>query len=104
MIETHYFPAHIIFIDDKTDSLKTVEEAVQKMGIPFTGYAYSRTAKDHADFDPMIAHIQLDWLITYQEILSDEAAEKIKEEQFKEMDSETYFFQIIKKWNDLKPQ
>jgi hypothetical protein len=102
--DTNYFPSHIIFVDDKADSLETLKAAAEKMGVPFTGYAYSRTAKNHAGFDPMIAHIQLDWLISYGQILSDQEAEQIKEDQFKEMDSEAYFFQLIKKWKAFKQQ
>lgn len=97
--KTQYHPPKIVFIDDKADSLKTVESAMEEIGIPFTGYAYSRTAKEHANFDPMIAHIQLDLLLSSGKILSDEEAEQIKIDQFSETDPETYFYQIIEKWS-----
>lgn len=100
---THYLPNKIIFVDDKADSLKTVEKAANEMKIPFTGYAYSRTSKQHANFDPMIAHIQLDWLVSYGKLLSDQEAAKIKEEQFAEGDPEAYFLQIIRKWKGTAP-
>lgn len=99
---THYQPSNIIFVDDKIDSLQTVEEAAKQLGIPFTGYAYSRTSKDHAKFDPMIAHIQLDWLISYNQILSDQEAEQIKKDQFMDVNSEDYFFTLMEKWKSRK--
>lgn len=100
--ETGYLPAKIVFVDDKGDSLQSVENAVKELGIPFYGYTYSRTAKDHVNFDPMIAHIQLDWLITTGEIISDEAAFKIKSEKFLGVDPDKYFAEIIQKWLLLK--
>lgn len=99
---THYQPSKIVFIDDKAASLKTVQEAAELLGIPFIGYAYSRTAKEHAQFDPMIAHIQLDWLITCGKILSDQEARQIKEKEFANRDSESYFYQLLEKWETFK--
>ncbi|NGX47301.1 MAG: hypothetical protein K1000chlam3_00674 [Chlamydiae bacterium] len=61
----------------------------------FKGFAYSRTEKDHADFDPMIAHIQLDWLLSKNIILSDEMAREIKESEFQGVDEECYFKEIL---------
>lgn len=101
MDKTGFYPEGIIFIDDKADSLKSVEESLNEMGIPFNGYAYSRTAKDHAAFDPMIAHIQFDYLISQGVILSDSEAEKIKSEQYQNVDHEEYFYQLIQKWKSL---
>lgn len=100
--ETGYRPSKIVFIDDKADSLKSVEVAMQKYGIEFVGFAYTRTAKDHANFDPMIANIQLDWLITHGKVLSDEQAAQIKVDQFADVNPDTYFAEIVQKWKDLQ--
>lgn len=99
---TNYRPAQIIFVDDKGDSLKTVEKALEELNIPFIGYAYSHTAQKHAQFDPMITHIQFDWLISYGKILSDEEAHAIKVEHYSQMDPEAYFIQLIDKWKVIK--
>ena len=96
---TDYRPSKIVFVDDKADSLKIVEEAMNALGISFTGYAYSRTAVDHAKFNPMIAHIQLEWLLSNGQVLSDEEAKQIKEEQFSQTDPEDYFQEVMKKWH-----
>lgn len=98
--ETGYRPSKIVFIDDKADSLKSVEAAMQKYGIEFVGFAYTRTAKDHADFDPMIANIQLDWLITHGSILTDEQAAQIKRDQFSDANPDVYFAEILQKWSE----
>lgn len=93
--ETGYRPDLIIFIDDKEDSLQTVDKAMQSLGIPFLGVAYHKTTQDHVDFDPMIANIQLDWLIFKNVILTDVQAAKIKSEQFSGVDPEAYFSDLI---------
>ena len=84
-----------MFIDDKIDSLQTVDAAMEEMGIPFQGFAYNKTAKDHKDFDPMIANIQMEWLVFNQKLLSDEEAAQIKAEQFKGVNADDYFRQLI---------
>lgn len=96
--KTGYRPSKIIFVDDKADSLVSVEKAMAEIGIPFTGFAYSRTAKEHAGFDPMIANIQLDRLITSDEVLSDEEALKIKDEKYSDTDPAEFLQEIVRKW------
>jgi len=96
-------PAKILFVDDKADSLATVGQALAERGIPFTGFAYARTALEHAQFDPMIAHIQLDWLISYGQCLTDEQASQLKTLLDPQLDHEEYFLQIIEKWKALNP-
>jgi hypothetical protein len=99
---THYYPSKIVVIDDKADSLKSVEKEMEKLGILFTGFAYSRTAQEHVNFDPMIANIQLDWLMSNGQILSDKEALQIKNDLYSERNSEEYFKQLIEKWNSIK--
>lgn len=100
--KTGYRPANVVFVDDKIDSLKSVEKALDAMSIPFVGYAYSKTSKDHADFDPFVANIQLDWLITYGVILSDGEALEIKNAQFLNVNLDAYFDEVISKWKAHK--
>lgn len=97
-----YHPAKIVFVDDKADSLKTVEEALKNRNIDFSGFAYSRTAVNHADFDPMVANIQLDWLIKHGEILSDLQAAHIKAVHFANIDPDAYFAEIVQYWKSAK--
>lgn len=98
------YPSKIIFIDDKADSLKSVEEVLQERGIPLTGFAYSRTSLNHAHFDPMIANIQLDWLISYGQSLTDEEADQMKALLDPQLDHEEYFHQIVEKWKHGRKQ
>lgn len=100
--KTGYRPTKIIFVDDKADSLVSVEKAMTEQGIPFTGFAYARTAKEHADFDPMVANIQLDRLITTGEVLSDEEALKIKNEAYSDTDPAEFLQEIVRKWQAKK--
>lgn len=99
--KTGYTPSKIVFVDDKVDSLQSVENALHATGIPFIGYAYARTAQEHADFDPMIANIQLSNLITQNKLLSDEQALNLKKTQYSKANPDEFFDQIIKTWNDL---
>lgn len=100
--KTGYRPSKIVFVDDKVDSLISVENTLSKLNIPFVGYAYSRTAKDHANFDPLVANIQLDWLIMHGRVLTDDQATTIKNESFYKVDLKQYFEEVIQKWNVLK--
>ena len=93
-----YHPSKVIFVDDKADSLTSVGLALKERGIPFTGFAYSRTSLEHAHFDPMIAHIQLDWLMSHGECLSDEEASHMKPLLDPQLTHEDYFLQILGKW------
>ncbi len=95
---TGYRPSKIVFVDDKVDSLIAVEKTPSSLNIPFVGYAYSRTSKDHANFDPLVANIQLDWLITYGKVLTDAEAIEIKNEQYLNTDLSQYFEEVIGKW------
>jgi hypothetical protein len=98
--KTGYCPSKIIFVDDKRDSLVAVEKDLSQLNVPFVGYAYSRTAQDHAQFDPFIANIQLAWLIIHGKVLSDAEAKKIKEERFQNVDLEQYFKEVISNWKN----
>lgn len=97
--KTSYWPPKMVFVDDKVDSLISIEKAFNSLNIPFVGYAYSRTAQEHADFDPLVANIQLDWLITYGRVLTDAEAIKIKNEQFLNTNLDRYFEEVVGKWN-----
>ncbi len=96
--QTGYLPSKIIFIDDKIDSLKEVENTLQSLNIPFVGYAYSRTSQKHAGFDPQIANIQLDWLLKNHIILSDHEAVEIKSKQDVNPDPEASLQEIVGLW------
>lgn len=96
--QTGHIPSKVILIDDKTDSLKEVESTLQVLNIPFVGYAYSRTAQNHASFDPQIANIQLDRLLKTQMILSDQQAMEIKNRQEDNPDPEAFLQEIVGLW------
>lgn len=97
--KTGYRPSKVVFVDDKIDSLISIEKTFDNLNIPFVGYAYSRTAQNHADFDPVVANIQLDWLITAGQVLTDEEAIAIRDEQFSNVDLQTYFEEVVGKWD-----
>lgn len=99
LTETGYRPAKIVFIDDKADSLQTVDAAMKEMGISFEGFAYNKTAQDHKNFDPMIANIQLEWLVFNNKLLTDAEATQIKAEQFNGVDADQYFDKLMERCN-----
>lgn len=100
--KTGYRPSKIVLVDDKLDSLNSVESAMKKFGIEFIGFAYLRTAKEHVNFDPVVANIQLDCLMTKGIILSDDEAAQIKVERFTDVNPDAYFIEIVQKWNFQK--
>lgn len=71
--EIEYYPSCIIFVDDRLDQVQSVEAAAEAAGIPFVGFWYRRSELDH-HFHPMITNIQLEYLIHKGEIISDEMA------------------------------
>ncbi len=85
----------VIFVDDKIDSLRGIEKALGDLNIPFAGFLYNLTNKK--PFDPMIAHIQLDYFLTLGILLTDEDAFQIKE-QSPPKDPEVYFQDILNKF------
>lgn len=96
--KTGYTPAKVIFIDDKADSLKEVENTLQALNIPFVGFVYSKTAVDHASFDPQIANIQLDWFLKNSTVLSDQEAAEIKQKGEINPDPDAYLQEIVGLW------
>ncbi|MBA3817112.1 MAG: DUF2608 domain-containing protein [Parachlamydiaceae bacterium] len=100
--KSDFRPSKIVFVDDKIDSLISMEAALNNLNIPFVGYAYSKTKQNHASFNPLIANIQLDWLITYGQVLTDKEAIKIMNEKFFNIDLNQYFNEVIGKWDISK--
>jgi hypothetical protein len=49
----------------------------------------------------MIAHIQLEWLIFNQQILTDEEAGIIKSKHFQTTDADDYFVHLIERIDNL---
>lgn len=96
---TGYRPSKIIFVDDKRDSLETVETALKELGIPFAGFWYTRTALDHHNFSLMIAHVQLAKLIFEARLLSNDEASLIVIESYAWADPYQFFYDILDKIN-----
>lgn len=94
--EMEHKPDCVVYVDDKLDSLKKVEKQLQTLGIPFKGYEYMRTAEEHAHFDPIIAHIQLDRLLTSGQVYSDAEAAVVKAAHG--FDSDCYWHSVIHKF------
>lgn len=69
-----YTPKKIVFVDDKMDQVRSVEEALEALNIPFVGVRYSRCDQDFKEFQPHIATLQLKALIEEGYLISDEEA------------------------------
>lgn len=90
----------IVFIDNNTDLLVSVERTLGMLNIPFVGFEYSRIAIDYSRFDPLVATIQFHWLITYNQLLMDNEAIQFKN-QFLNVDPNQYFEDVINKYREL---
>jgi hypothetical protein len=98
LIETGYHPAKIVYMDDKMDSIEEMQAACETLGIPFAGFWNNSTVPKHRDFNPMIANIQLESLLFYDEILTNEqAAEFLNSKLFPyhNMDPEQFFLELL---------
>lgn len=93
--DLNYSPSLIIFVDDKLDQVQSVEAALKEVGIPFIGFWYRRSEIDRKNFNPMIANIQLEALLSQREIISDEAALELTKS--KQNDPQAYFKEILEK-------
>lgn len=92
--DLNYLPSIIIFIDDKLEQVESVEKVVKETGIPFLGFWYRRAELDGANFDPLVADIQLEALLLRQEIVKDEDAKEIAQEK-SGVDPQLYFKAIL---------
>jgi hypothetical protein len=77
LLDSGYTPGSVILVDDKLDSLISVEMALNEINIPFYGFWYTKTKKERQNFSPMIANVQLQALLKDNIILSDEIAQVI---------------------------
>lgn len=75
-----FCPKKVVFIDDNLIQMKSVEDTLALMGIPFVGFRYGRLDKIHRSFDPLLVNIQLEALIKDDLVLSDEEAVKVAQE------------------------
>ncbi len=73
-------PKKIIFIDDKLRQVQSVDSVLQDLHIDHECYWYVATEHQAAQFDPLIAAIQLHhlWVSQGSEMLSDQEAEVIR--------------------------
>lgn len=92
LTSAHYAPSKIILVDDKVDSLKSVENSLEKLAIPFVGLAYSRP---HPPFDPCTAHVQLIFWMMMGELLSDQEAFFAGLNYYPDMEPESFFKALV---------
>lgn len=92
LTSAHYSPSKIILVDDKIESLKSVEAHLQKLDVPFVGLAYSRP---HPPFDPCTAHVQLIFWLMMGELLSDQEAFMAGLNYYPDMEPESFFKALV---------
>lgn len=78
---SHYgfTPEKVIFVDDHTNNLRTVEKELNKRGIPFTGIHFEETNLFSDTYDEDIAAVQYHYLVEKLEWKNDEEAAVILE-------------------------
>ena len=59
-------PKHVIFFDNSSKQLHSVQQALEKINIPFQGFEYLGAQKMPAIFDPVVAAFQLDYLVKHK--------------------------------------
>lgn len=93
--DSGHLPKNVVFVDDKLDSLKSVEAALNELNIPFQGFWYTRTKENYKNFSPMVAHVQLDVLIKEGKIVSDHEAQMIIDRQYPDVNPDVFFFELL---------
>lgn len=91
--DLNYTPSLILFVDDKLEQVKSVEEALKEAGIPFIGFWYRRSEKDRAGFNAMATNIQLEFLFGKRILCNAEARELAKIHQG--IDPQAYLLDLI---------
>jgi hypothetical protein len=66
-----WYPSHVVLIDDRIESLESVESALNAMRIPFTGYHYLAVEKLPINLDHEVAEYQFRHLEEQEIWLSD---------------------------------
>lgn len=83
LTKANILPSHIVFFDDKPLNLKKVETAIDEWNkkneqkIEFSGFLYDGENQLPDNFDPEIATIQAEQLLSTGKLLSEQAAQKI---------------------------
>jgi hypothetical protein len=72
-------PDKVVFIDDSLKQLKSVEQTLESMDIPFVGFHYRYVEMHNPKFNPLIGNIELEYLLERDQVLSDSEAEVIAE-------------------------
>lgn len=91
--ETQFRPSKIIFVDDKIESVCSVHNAFEQLGIPALCFHY-RHIDLYRSFDPMIANIQLEKLFFENKILSNDEAALLKE-SYADKDPDIFFLELV---------
>lgn len=93
-------PAKVVFIDDKISQVKSVASTLNALGVPHECYCYLATDAKMDSFNPLIANIQFLHFCHTDEIISDEAAAKIAEEN-PDLNADFYLRAILKVAKDF---
>ncbi len=54
-----FYPRHVIMVDDKFENVLNIQNALENLGIPFTGFHYEYLREKVENFDIGYAHFQL---------------------------------------------
>lgn len=76
-----FYPAKVVFVDDKYYHAASVDNAMRELEIPCDCYWYQRIEQKRSTIDPWVALTQFEHFIQNGEILSDKEAKKRVENQ-----------------------
>lgn len=79
--EIGWKPNKVIMFDDKVDQLKTVQDVLKQMGIPFEGFEYTAVTAMPAYFDKSLAEFQMQYLMDHEQWLTGSEAQAMLEQQ-----------------------
>lgn len=96
LVSTGYLPNRIIFIDDKLDQIQSVERTMHEKDIKVICFWYRRALQNRSSFNLQLANIQLECLLKYGRVMSDEEAEiLLKTDKYASINPEDFLIQLI---------
>lgn len=84
------FPEKILFIDDKLSQVESVDEALSELGIDHVAYYYQAIEEKSAQFDPLIANIELYYSLLLGGVHLTDSEAKAIAETYPEQDEKFY--------------
>jgi len=98
--ETGYLPKKIVVVDDKWSQLQSIEEKLTEAGIDHLCVLYKRAEKERKNFNPLIAMLQLEFLLEKGYPLYEAEAQELAS-KLENASADEIFKNLVEKYSSL---